>query len=236
MKPELRGMVAATRSNHTEIEKLQAEMDILLVTVAGAMKLRESLASGGTAWQFPDIDEWKEHFTTLEDALPLLATLTAAKRYLWWVGGDIAEALLRKFGRTEGVKASIGSAFGCKVRAVEYRAKAAVLFLPEMRYPDVPTELYRETLSWPEPLEVLDTALEDGTNSYQLRTERWRLEGRSMGSPIWRSVNGNMTWEERDGHTTYTIIIVEEGGCRFADNGLPVVISVAPFIGKQLTG
>ena len=222
MKPEPRGMVAAPA---LQLENLADLPGVLLV-------LRDSL-NGRSDWQFPEIDEWKECFDSLEDAMPFLATLASGQRYLWWISGDVAEGLMRRFGRTEGVKASIGSAFGCKVRAVEYRAKAAVLFLPEMRYPDVPTELYRETLSWPEPLEVLDTALEDGTNSYQLRTERWRLEGRSMGSPIWRSVNGNMTWEERDGHTTYTIIIVEEGGCRFADNGLPVVISVAPFIGKQ---
>ena len=141
MKHEPRGVTAPPPP-----EGLEAEMEKLELLTGALLRLRSSLGSGGSDWQFPPIDEWKDRFESLEDAMPFLATLKASRRYLWWIMGDVAEGLMRRFGRTEGVKASIGSAFGCKVRSVEYRAQAAVQFPPETRYPDVPTELYREAL------------------------------------------------------------------------------------------
>ena len=179
-------------------------------------------------WQFPRIEHWMGCFDTLDEALPFAALMEAGQRYLWWVSGDLAEALMRKFGRTMAVKARIGMVFGCKARTVEYRAKAAVTFLVSQRFPDVPTDLYKEALQWPNPTARLLTALADGVNAYQLRLLRAGNEGNPFGTPIWDRTRGNLYWTEGAGKTRYTIVIEEEGGTRFAKNDIPVVVSVAP--------
>lgn len=181
------------------------------------------------AWQFPRIEHWMTCFQSLDEALPFAALMEAGQRYLWWVSGDLAEALMRKFGRTMAVKARIGMVFGCKARTVEYRAKAAVTFPIAQRFPDVPTDLYKETLLWPNPTARLLTALAQGTNAYQLRLLRAGNDGRAWGPPIWVHARGNLCWDEGTETTKYTIVIEEEGGARFADNDIPVVVSVAPL-------
>ena len=63
MKPEPHGMVAPP-ALQGEIETLADLPGVLLV-------LRDSL-NGSDGWQFPEIDEWKECFGSLEDAMPCL--------------------------------------------------------------------------------------------------------------------------------------------------------------------
>lgn len=181
------------------------------------------------AWQFPRIEHWMGCFETLDEALPFAALMEAGQRYLWWVSGDLAEALMRKFGRTLAVKARIGMIFGCKARTIEYRAKAAVTFAIAQRFPDVSTDLYKEALLWPNPTARLLTALTQGVNAYQLRLLRAGNEGRPFGPPFWVHTAGSLRWNEGRGRTRYTIVIEEEGGTRFADNDIPVVVSVAPL-------
>lgn len=180
-------------------------------------------------WQFPRIEHWMGCFETLDEALPFAALMEAGQRYLWWVSGDLAEALMRKFGRTMPVKARIGMIFGCKARTIEYRAKAAVTFSIAQRFPDVSTDLYKEALLWPNPTARLLTALSEGANAYQLRLLRAGNEGKPFGMPFWDRTRGHLYWTEDAGDTTYTITIKEEGGTRFAKNDIPVVVSVAPL-------
>jgi len=186
-------------------------------------------------WVFPSVGEWGHCFRSLEDALPFAAMMEASQRYLWWVCGDIAEALLNKFGRTAGVKASLGAVFGCKARTIEYRTKAATIFTPERRHPDVPTELYREALMWDDPMAVLEAALDKGRNTNDLRLERMGSLGYTCGPPIWSMQEAHMTCTEKGGRTEYTIRIVEDGGARFARREFPVVVTVAPLVTKSET-
>ena len=177
-------------------------------------------------WTFLTTKEWAASFESLEEALPFLATLTAAERYIWWITGDIAEALMTKFGRTEGVKARIGAIIGCKVRTVENRVRAAALFPASLRYPDVPVRMYMEAAMWDDPVATLQAALESGAGWLDLRLER---QGPQMiGPPVWKTHQGTMRWRILDdGRTAYTITIIEEGGARFARTELPVMVTVA---------
>jgi hypothetical protein len=181
-------------------------------------------------WQFPTIKDWEGCFDNLEDALPFAALMTAGQRYLWWASGDLAEGLLRRFGRTKEVKARIGAIFGCKARTVEYRTAAAVTFPPEQRYPDVPTELYREALSWPDPQEQLHAALDGGLNAYQLRVAREIGAGRSVGSPIWRRQRAELRWEEFDKETCYMLEFWEAGSARFVEEEMDVVVTISAVL------
>jgi len=185
------------------------------------------------AWEFPNVGQWMQCFKSLDEALPFVALLESGQRYFWWVSGDLAAALMRKFGHTKAVKASIGATIGCKVRTVEYRAKAALIFKPNRRFPDVPTDLYKEALLWPDPIAKLESALAEGLNAYQLKLLRASSEGRAFGPPIWERTKGTLHWHEDLKRTWYTIIISEEGGTRFANNDIPVVVSVAPLTESQ---
>ena len=198
---------------------------------AALQDVRRSLSD---EWQFPQIDDWKQ-FQSLDDALPLLATLIGGGRYLWWVSGDIAEALMRKFGRTDEIKRSIGAVFGRKARTVEYRARAAIMFPPEMRYPDVPVELYREALMWgdKEAVPTLEAALGDGSSWFDLRMERYARDGREVAEPIFQNAKGKLSWVQYRDETDYTITVTEKGGPRFARNDFDVVVTVAPSTRKE---
>lgn len=188
----------------------------------------QTLLGWADTWEFPTVDSWKDRFGTLEEALPFLATLTAGERYIWWATGDIAEALMQKFGRTEGVKARIGAIFGRKVRTVENRARAATLFKPEKRHPDVPIAMYMESIMWEDPIATLEAALESGTGWLALRLERMGGEGHMIGPRVWTSYQGMMRWHKMEGNqTAYTITIIEEGGSRFAAAEMPVIVTVA---------
>lgn len=183
------------------------------------------------AWTFPEIDHWMQCFKSLDEALPFAALLEAGQRYFWWISGDLAEALMRQFGRTKAVKAALGAVFGCKARTVDYRAKAAVTF--NLRFPDVPTDLYKEALLWPDPNARLESALATGANAYQLRLLRASNQGRPFGPLIWTRIKGHMSWYEDQTVTRYVITLEEEGGTRFANNDIPVVVSVAPLTEGQ---
>ena len=185
-------------------------------------------------WQFPAIDNWQQ-FETLSEALPLLATLIGGERYLWWVSGDIAEALMRKFGRSEVIKRALGSVFGRKARTVEYRARAAIMFPPEMRYPDVPVELYREALMWgdAEAIPMLEAALDEGRSWFEMRMERYERDGKDVAAPIFHNAKAKLSWQRRGDKTEYIIIIREEGGPRFARNDFDIVVTVAPSTRKE---
>jgi len=201
----------------------------LVDPLGDALSLVTQSVRDETSWQFPRIEHWMSCFETLNEALPFVALLEAGQRYLWWVSGDVAEALLRKFGRTMLVKRRIGETFGCKARTVEYRAKAAVTFSIAQRYPDVPTDLYKEALLWPNPINRLLTALAEGANAHKLRLLRAGNDGKPFGPPYWVRREGNLNWIEIAGKTRYSIIIEEDGGARFADNDIPVAVSVAPL-------
>ncbi|MBU0847445.1 hypothetical protein KKH23_09705 [Patescibacteria group bacterium] len=180
-------------------------------------------------WQFPAIDNWQQ-FETLNEALPLLATLVGGERYLWWVSGDIAEALMRRFGRSESIKRALGSVFGRKARTVEDRARAALMFPPEMRYPDVPVELYREALRWgdKEAIPMLEAALDDGRSWFDLRMERYTRDGKDVAAPIFHNARAKLSWQRRGDKTQYIIVISEEGEPRFARNDFDIVVTVSP--------
>jgi len=201
----------------------------LIDPLGDALSLVAQSVKDETSWQFPRIEHWMTCFETLNEALPFAALLEAGQRYLWWVSGDVAEALLRKFGRTMLVKRRIGETFGCKARTVEYRALAAVTFPIERRFPDVPTDLYKEALLWPNPTTRLLAALKDGDNAYKLRLLRAGNDGRLFGPPYWVQTRGSLNWAELDDITRYTVVIEEAGGARFADNDIPVAVSVAPL-------
>ena len=225
--PEPRGLLASTQKPQAILviepdSTLAANLEIIKAAVADVH------------WSFPTIEAWQGAFKTLEEALPILATLETGQRYLWWVSGDIAEALMRRFGRTDGVKARIGAVFSCKMRAIEYRAKAAQVFLPEMRYPDVPTELYREALQWgaEQAVDVFEKALSEGQNAPALRNQRMLEAGHNAGTAIWTSERALLSWTQVEGYTHYTIRIVERGGSRFAKREFPVVVTVAQSLEK----
>jgi hypothetical protein len=204
-----------------------------IMPLDGAMRALK--ASFAEQWAFPDIDQWSQEFESLDEALPLVAALVGSGRYLWWVTGDVAESLMRKFGRNEAVKRSLGAVFGCKARTVEYRARAAVVFPPDKRYPDVPIELYREALMWGDgqAVELLEAALEDGRGWHDLRMERYENDGRDAAEPIFQNRKGKLSWFQSRGYTEYVISITEEGGPRFKDNDFDVVITVAPKVQKE---
>ena len=196
--------------------------------------LQDVKRSLGDEWKFPEIDDWQQ-FQSLDDALPLLATFIGSERYLWWVSGDIAEALMRRFGRTDEVKSALGSVFGRKSRTVEYRARAAIMFPPEMRYPDVPVELYREALMWgdDEAIPTLEAALDDGRSWFELRLERYARDGRDVSEPIFTNAIAKLVWFQSGGNTEYNISVIEEGGPRFARNDFDVVVTVSPIIKRK---
>ena len=185
-------------------------------------------------WRFPAIDNWQQ-FESLNEALPLLATLVGGERYLWWVSGDIAEALMRRFGRNEAIKRALGSVFGRKARTVEYRARAAIMFPPEMRYPDVPVELYREALMWgdDEAKPMLEAALDEGRSWFEMRMERYARDGKDVAAPIFHNARAKLSWRQWGDKTEYTIVIAEEGGPRFARNDFDIVVTVAPRTGRD---
>jgi hypothetical protein len=145
---------------------------------------------------------------------------------------------MRKFGRTDAVKSALGAVFGCKARTVEYRARAAMMFPPEMRHPDVPIELYREALMWgeQEAVPTLEAALGDDRSWYELRLERYERDGREAAEPIFSNARGKLVWLQHGDTTEYTITISEEGGSRFARNNFEVVVTVAPIIRKETEG
>lgn len=201
----------------------------LIDPLGQALSLVAQSVRDETSWIFPRIEHWMGCFESLDEALPFAALLEAGQRYLWWVSGDLTEALLRKFGRTMAVKSRIGMVFGCKARTVEYRAKAAVTFPVARRFPDVPTSLYKEALMWPNPIARLKSALAKGFNAYKLRLLRAGGDGNPFGPPIFVRTKGHLNWDEVDDITRYTVVIEEAGGTRFADNDIPVVISVAPL-------
>ena len=196
---------------------------------AALQDVRNSL---NDVWTFPQIDNWQQ-FETLNEALPLLATLVGGERYLWWVSGDIAEALMRRFGRNEAIKRALGSVFGRKARTVEYRARAAIMFPPEMRYPDVPVELYREALMWgdDEAKPMLEAALDEGRSWFEMRMERYARDGKDVAAPIFHNARAKLSWRQWGDKTEYTIVIAEEGGPRFARNDFDIVVTVAPRTG-----
>lgn len=219
IKPEPSGMVApAPAMGYDALGKA-------LTTVSESV--RED------TWTFVSVDQWKECFDSLEEALPFAALLTAGQRYLWWVSGDLAAALLAKFGSTAGVKDRIGAVFGVKRRTVEYRVRAALEFTSEDRFPDIPTELYREACCWDDPHAALRAALDEGMNAYEMTLLRAGETGEASGPPIWRETPARLFWTERGDKTRYTIVIEEEGSARFAKSNFDVVVTVAPATGGK---